>query len=202
MAREVIISTWCDLCLVEDVRTEAEEMPPIGVGNRKARIVALCKQHAEDHYEPFMQLLNEYGEIADTVNGSAQAASKGAPSQAWRQPDGTRLQCPMPDCGSKLKNMATLASHLRGSHDTNMHDAVGKDGVVFDVEGNPVSPPPPRYTKAPEVKRAKCDFPGCDQEYVYPDVAAPTVAIGVHRARKHGIPGATKTTKKKAAKAR
>jgi len=63
MAREVIVKTWCDLCLASDSKTEADELPPIQLPHMtKPRVLALCEVHTKELYTPLLELLRKHGQ--------------------------------------------------------------------------------------------------------------------------------------------
>lgn len=57
MARTVVVH--CDLCLEEGERTEAEELPPITIEGKRPRVLALCPDHKQDYYDPFVELVDD-----------------------------------------------------------------------------------------------------------------------------------------------
>lgn len=169
MAREHIISIWCDPCMeIDDVKTEGEEMPPISIGNQKPRVLALCKQHRTDFFEPLEEFVNRFGVLAEKLDGpprTKKAVGKippPGPTVAVEVPGGYtlprnisvdkmheyRVVCPA-GCTELQKDADRMASHLRDKHNTNLFEAIGPDGVLKDVDGNPVKTPKPRKRRNP-----------------------------------------------------
>lgn len=208
MAREVKRIIWCDLCQqLDDVQTEAEEMPPITVGARKPRVLAVCVGHKESFYDKFMEVLEEAGIPVDQldsgttkVRASTRRPGKGVDPMTTST--GKPVVCPLvQDCESRpLKNISSMASHLRSKHGMNLFEAVGKDGQLFDVDGTPIDMPEVRAPReAPAITKAVCDEPGCTSGedggpvvYEWPKNQKPSQALGVHKARIHKVKGAGK----------
>lgn len=204
MAREVKTLIWCDLCLELDaVQAEGEEMPAITVGNKKPRVLALCKGHQVDFFDKFVEVLESAGITVDQLTNPGRPTRSSAVRPHPRTLDastGKGVMCPIEGCEAKpLKNVSTISSHLRQIHAMSLYEAVGKDGQLFDADGDPVEMPEIRAPRStpPEVTRAECDQPGCDTVYEYPKHTKPVQALGVHMAKTHGIKGIGKSGKKK-----
>lgn len=163
MARQHHIDIFCDICLDQEVETEGEELPPVQIGNQKARVLALCKQHRVDLYEPLATALAESGIFADKliattvpvqrVNALPRPGGGGIePPPGYSYPARSRkvdrpfykVVCPIPECRMLYKDAAGVSSHLREDHKTTLFDAIGPDGRLYDYEGNPVPTPKPR----------------------------------------------------------
>lgn len=157
MAREIIELFWCDPCLeIDDIRTEGEELPPVSIGNQKARRMTMCKQHREDFWEPFVEAMQKFGIPVDKIappikakQGRAAAAPAGYhfPERSKLEERNTsvyRVVCPFPECKELQKSADTVAGHLRSVHKTNLFEQIGREGVLRDFEGNPVPTPKPR----------------------------------------------------------
>lgn len=181
MAREVDIRIWCDHHLeADEIKVEGEELPPIAIGNQKARVMALCKECRVDFYEPLAEALSRYGVAFDKLAtekpravakknpGNPNATSPGPRPQVvlpsgWLLPKGIseekagmyRVVCPVDGCKELQKSAATMSGHLRDRHDTTLYDAIGPDGTLYDLDGRPVDTPKPRkYTKPHPSKRS------------------------------------------------
>ena len=197
MAREIITSIWCDPCLkIDDVRTEGEELPPITIGNGKPRVLAMCKQHRTDFYDPFVDAVMELGTISDHLaagTATKRQTSSGTP----------RVVCPYPGCGVALKNVSSTQSHVRHTHGTTVFELLGYEGQLYDVNGDAVERPAPRATVSgePSVKRAECDVKGCGKVYEFPETQRPVQALAVHKAKSHGVAGTKSAKARKARKA-
>lgn len=177
MARELKMNIWCDFCQVEDIQTEGEELPPIAVGAGKARVLAACKQHREDNYEPFVSALLELGVIAEHLGLQTRSSP---PGQAPKPKTG--IECPR--CARVLKNRDSLASHLRDRHETTLSEVFG-DQPILDVAGNEL-PPARKYNIDPDRVREACPEKGCDTVYEFPKHTRPKQALAVHVSRLHG----------------
>lgn len=152
MAREIVISIWCDPCLtLDDVHTEGEELPPITIGNSKPRVMAMCKEHRENFYEPFVEALNQMGALADHLGtekrpAKVRSAAASSPSMASETPSGLRIVCP--SCDRTAKNVSSLTTHMRTTHKTRLRDVLGDDGQLVDTAGNAVPTPKPRRARS------------------------------------------------------
>lgn len=196
MAREIKELIWCDLCRdLDDIQTPATEMPPISVGQKKPRVLAVCTQHKTSFFDQFIEALETSGEYLDQLSvlpRTRSSVTRPVPRHIATSSTGKPIVCPLAtECGGKpLKNVSTVSSHLRQIHAMNLFEAVGKDGQLFDVDGAPVAMPEIReHKKVPDVKRAECDQEDCDTVYEYPGHSKPVQALGVHKAKVHGIKG-------------
>jgi hypothetical protein len=153
MARELQIKVWCDLCRAEDIQTDAEELPPIAIAGAKPKVLALCKEHRETHYEPFAAMVSAYGEtLSNLLKGKPVKRPSGAtvgdsapPSQASDSSTGKYVQCP--ECDESRKNPAGISKHLRTAHGKSLFDAIGAGGTLYDIDGTPVDTPKARARK-------------------------------------------------------
>lgn len=176
MAREVITRVWCDLCLSEDTQTEGVETPPITLGGHKPRVLALCDVHTKEVYDPLRDLLREFGQVVDETAVRLPGTSPGSGI----------FPCPDPTCHKHVKpfkHEQSLRNHAKGVH--------GKSVTELRAVLAGEEPPAP---VEPLVTEAKCDQPGCDKVYAYPAFKRPRTALGVHKAKAHGIPGKHKQT--------
>lgn len=181
MAREVVISIWCDLCLsIDDIHTEGKEVAPVTVGNNKARVLALCPEHKEEFFDRFVEALD----LGITTDALSAAGERGRPPT--RKASSSEIMCPLPDCASQLANSSSLRAHVRNVHHTTMDEVLADGHSLFDPEGNLLDYRPQARNK-PKILRTECDFPGCTTVYEYPDNARPAQAIGVHKRMAHGI---------------
>lgn len=154
MARELEIKIWCDPCFAQDVKTEAEELPAVALAGSKPRVLAMCKEHRENLYDPFVSVLVEHGLTVDQlgrgkpVKRTTPAGEATAPpSQATDSSTGKPVQCP--DCSETRKNPAGISKHLRQAHGKSLYEGIGGEGgTLYDVDGDPVDTPKARRPRA------------------------------------------------------
>jgi hypothetical protein len=60
VARTVVV--LCDVHLEYGERVEAEELPPIRIEGQGSRVLALCKEHKREYYDPFVDLVDDLGQ--------------------------------------------------------------------------------------------------------------------------------------------
>lgn len=131
MAREVIVRTWCDPCLANDVQEEGTELPPLtlpGLTGNKRRVLALCDVHRKEVYQPLLELLEEHGQMVDDEGNPSgprgpyktRGASQGNSTQG-------SLTCPAEGCDHTSPNRSALSSHVRNMHDTTLSVLQGLD---------------------------------------------------------------------------
>lgn len=122
MAREVIVSTWCDVCLAEDERVDARELSITVTevsGKPKPRVLALCPAHEAELVTPLLELLEEHGQLVDTEGNpitpaKAKSADKGPKA----------MSCPV--CSHVSPNRTALASHTKSMHGKTLAELEGK----------------------------------------------------------------------------
>lgn len=193
MVRDVVTFIWCDFHLgQEDIKVEAEELPPITIGNAKPRMLALCKEHRESWYEPMREAVAEFGTVVD---GSSPAKSVITPRDPKGTlevaPDGVRVLCP--ECKTPLKNRNTVQTHMRAHHGITLKEWEAERGPAAqpaDPSEVPDAPkadsPPVEGEPSEENKRREC--PECGEVFEWPTNTRPPQALGLHRAKKHGVP--------------
>lgn len=104
MAREIITTILCDVCLNDeeiDEKVEAVEMPPVSIGGAAPKVVALCEEHKADYWEPFIVLLDNLGQAVQSgkIKKSSKTAAKAtlpltSDEELPRIPKITSAQCP------------------------------------------------------------------------------------------------------------
>lgn len=207
MARELVTHIWCDACLAtpegeEPVYTKAEELPPTTMGAMKPRLLALCEPHRKEYYDPFRELLQRLGQVVPDTGPRAVSAAPAAPGRkVW--------PCPVPTCPrhtQPFSNKTSRSSHAQREHGATItqlrqqypgapsSETDQEQGVLLHDQGVLAGEPitgegQHNLGKPPAVTHTKCDQPGCDAEYVWPSNARPAQALGVHKAKKHGIKG-------------
>lgn len=160
MAREIELRVWCDPCMqIDGERVEGEEMLPIIIGRAKPKVIAMCTQHKEDFWDPFVEAIQKMGETQEalSVERVRKAPGTATTAPAARKLPGSEerngLQCPlkgeiaaqhdMAECAQTgLASLKSVQSHLRTVHGMNMFEAIGKDGQVFHDDGQPLTPMP------------------------------------------------------------
>lgn len=185
MAREVFTKIWCDPCLhTKDIKIEANEMPPVTVGQKSPRVMALCPECEAGFFAPFIEGLEAFGDTPDSLE---KGKARGRVDKAAAPATGKRIPCPL-ECGTKpLKNISSVSSHLRSMHDTNLYGVLGESGILYDVDGAAIDVGEirNRQTAAPAITRAECQEPDCTKVYTYPENKMPIQALGVHMAKTH-----------------
>lgn len=174
MAREIITTIWCDICLAEDdVKREAEELPPVSIGGRPARAVAACS----DHRPGFDRVFRTVEDLGVTIDNSSPAKSV-RPRDEPSGMEGDRC----PECGNAYASMQSLRGHCRTVHRMTLGELRVKHGIPHSFKHVPLEP---------ATKRADC--PECGEVFEFPRTRRPTQALGVHRRAKHGVLGAKAT---------
>jgi len=104
VADEVVIQTWCDICMAEELKTTGE---PYRINGSR---VDLCTEHAGP-ITTALGLVEKYGWIDKSPAKAAKAPSQAL--EASRAAPGT-LRCP--ECGKHYKGPQGLGSHRRRAH--------------------------------------------------------------------------------------
>lgn len=194
MAREIVTRIWCDVCLHEGEQVEAEEMPPVAIGTMKPRLLALCERHTKELFIPLRDVLVELGQIIPATGlGSAGGSAGGGSSEIGVWP------CPVPDCdkhATPYTHKQSLRNHCRDVHDSTLSALRTKYPAGKD-EDPTSNQQVARRNEQVTAKSVTC--PECEKPFRFPEYAQPTRALGVHRAKEHGVPGVSKTRKKSAA---
>lgn len=224
MAREVILVISCDLCQnLDDKKVDAKEMPPVQVGNNKARILALCPEHQEQFFDKFLEVLLDLGVttdvLANTQSGRTKKKTSGSSSNGGSEtgkkphpgmdsnPEAL-IPCPLiAECNTEnsFKSRGSLQGHMKNFHDgVSVGAALERLGMEYllDDEGNIAVPDSGRDSgplSPPTEQRAECDQPGCTTVYEWPKHARPNQALSIHKAKTHGIKGQSKTNKNRRA---
>lgn len=126
MAREVIVRTWCDPCLAEDVQEDGVELAPLllpELGGTKPRVVALCEVHRKELYQPLLDLLEEHGQMVDEEGNPSGPRGKYTRAKDVPNP----LGCPAEGCSHESPNRSALSSHVRNMHDTTLSVLLGEE---------------------------------------------------------------------------
>lgn len=185
MAKEIIVSVWCDPCAKDGVREPGQTTPPLTIGNAKPRTLDLCERHRKELLDALVSALDEDG--AD-LGGAAAKTGKGAAESVSRLPYGSAnapgpFDCLVPDCGGRhtvkkggrgYPSPKALQNHLAYQHGVTMADYIEQYGVPVSLTtGEPLA----RGTD-PDTKLA-CEECG----KVFHGQHALSGHMGVHRAR-------------------
>lgn len=130
MPKEVIITSWCDPCFAEDVKTESTYEEPVTLGSMKARTVLMCERHYKELVEPLRELLLAHGQIVEHTKRQSSSQSEAA----------GEFTCP--DCGHVAPTRAALGSHGRSKHDKSLAEMLGEPApYVCDTCGRKFGKP-------------------------------------------------------------
>lgn len=188
MAREIVTLThvWCDVCLRDGQQVEAEELPPVSIGKLKPRLLALCEPHRKELFDPFREVVSDLGQI---VPSSVQLGLPG--STIASASDQGIWPCPDPDCehhSQPYTHRQSLRNHAREKHGCTIPELEAKHGVPdAGAVGQPSALSLARMNEQPTAQQVDC--PECGKVYRYPEYRQPTRALGVHRAKVHGVKG-------------
>jgi hypothetical protein len=193
MARELVTHIWCDPCLSpeeggEPTYTKGEELPAITLGTMKPRVLAMCEVHRKEYYDAFRDLVARLGQVVP--EGAAPSAPRSS-SHAGSFP------CPVPDCPkhtNPYRHDTSLGSHARREHGATVAELRARYGqeepqgaLDLHQEGALAGEPITSEKKPPAITRTECE--DCGVVYEWPKNARPSQALGVHRARAHGVKG-------------
>lgn len=127
MAREVTISSWCDICLrEEDQRVEAVWLQSIALGEAKKNL-DLCNRHAEELLVPLARYLDLYGVGVEAKPPIHERARPGK---------GEHL-CPA--CEKPYTYRTSLTSHTLRVHNRSLVELEAEAGLMppGKAEGHP-----------------------------------------------------------------
>lgn len=194
------ILSWCDLCIAQNQRELATSSEDISLSSVRggARSLDLCDVHRKELLTPVIDAVNEHG---------ARVQSSSYPNQLGHQPGKKHVDgpfyCQVVGCKSNgvrgYSNSGSLGSHLRTAHGLTLSEYRER----YDVQGygptepTPLSEAPPTATTTAATpsprdddfyQRFECDVEGCDVVYSKSlGHNKPSQALGMHRARLHGI---------------
>lgn len=119
MARQVHIVMTCDVCELASAKKEGQPFV-IQLGTLKPREIILCEAHEKKLLTPLAELLPDL----PTVDALA-SVTKGKRASGPRLPPlsvdpEAPITCKV--CKKQLKNVATLATHVRSQHDLSFRD--------------------------------------------------------------------------------
>ena len=122
MAREIIVTVWCDGCMTQDTRTPGIELPALTLmPSRKPRILALCDPCKKALYTPLLDLLAARGQApSDDGEATARAITKMKAANEV-------LECPVKGCGHTAIGVSAMCSHAKDHHDTTWAELTGAE---------------------------------------------------------------------------
>lgn len=202
MAREIQTFTWCDVCLENEERTDAIEVS-VQMDALKPRVIAMCEPHRKQFIDPLRDLLIEHGQ---TTNSPSSTSASPVPGGGGGQFG--LFECGMCDKGP-YAHKQSLRSHIRATHNmtvTEYRAELARRGVEQDHTAvTPSATPEPAedtetlfYNVDEPVEKFTCEV--CGKQYPPGQYARPAQAIGMHRAKAHGIRG-TKHERRQAERA-
>lgn len=189
MARELITRMWCDRCL--GYGETHEEATKVGItitieqpGSKPlTRVLDLCDTHYKEYVDPLADLMVEEGAKPGFVpTGPPKVRMRGTSSNKEDGP----FRCLVPGCASgPLVNRGSFNAHVRQQHGLRVPEYREQFGEPVPEEEQPalLEPVSPKADGAAE---AIC--PECGKRYAHElGNNRPTQALGVHRAREHGV---------------
>lgn len=173
MTQEVKVIIWCDPCQAEDARTEGDHYEPVQLPGAKPLAVDLCERHYKEFLAPLEEMLSAHGQKAGAPSPAPSSGQRRYRPREGSDPIGPPYLCKVPDCPSEhdYANAASLGSHVRTVHGL----------TLADYRGALTSGDWPESA----VRSWACTEPGCDKDYS--ENALPAQALGLHRAKAHGI---------------
>src|SRR3954453_22174019 len=151
MARQIVV--MCDVHLEQGQRVEAQELPPITVEGKGPRVLALCPEHKQDYYDPFVELVEDLGLETPEKN-----PTRAAPEEA--QP---------PTSNGKEATATETDDSAGGSEKQDVSESQREDPAQVIAESPTMSALPDEADAA----RWECPVDDCDKSYS---------ASGEHRA--------------------
>lgn len=186
MAREILTRIWCDACLQQGEHAEAEELPPVVIGTMKPRLLALCEVHTKELFAPLRDMLVDLGQVIPATGVSSTTNN-----------DVGVFPCPVPDCEKHtvpFTHKQSLRNHCRDAHDSTMTELRAK----YPAPNSDPASSQQVARRNEQVTNKRVDCPECGKAFKFPEYRQPSRALGVHRAKEHGVPGVSKAGKQKA----
>lgn len=192
MAREVVTYSWCDVCLdKDDKRVEGKEVGPLLLpGMRQPKSVDLCDEHYADLFAALAVVVEAHGKPMQS-EASVKIPKRVQGSKEER--DGVVFRCKVPGCTGYrartegLPSRDKLRGHAYKMHGMNLIEYQERYGIVQpEASGEPLQQPAlPMEAEEPEEPPLECEV--CGKPYPRGLYARPAQALGVHRARSHGL---------------
>lgn len=188
MAKEVMTYTWCDICLEQDERTDAEEFT-IQINALKPRLLALCDKHRTEVLDPVRNLLPDLPK-AEPAPVSEPTRRRGVGRPVVFQPNAEegRYQCTLCPGQRSYANARGLRSHGLSMHGMRAAEfAQALANPEAHQEALQAEPDSDLFAEGGEISEYKCEV--CGQEFPHSQYSRPSQALGMHKARAHGIAG-------------
>lgn len=212
MAKEIQVHVWCDLHMLQGAEQVAgETTTPIAIGNAQPKTLDLCEPCRKELLDTLVQLLQDEG--ADASSTAAPKPQRRQPGRS-RGVNATPgpFDCEVPDCGGRLTvrnggegygTLGALKSHMYHAHrDLGFggyverygkpqpmgagQQAAAPEPAIFEWGAAPQDGPQPPVLPDPGPDFL-CGIDGCERTFGH--MQKPPQALGIHRARLHGIKG-------------
>lgn len=128
MAQELVINTWCDVCMGDGGRKEIGESHQVALQGHAPRVIDLCERHAKTLVGLLDEALGLYGRRPDgvpkrpyTKRATTQPAEGTTPSP--RVPVQGGAQCLV--CGHQAPTSSALGQHIKQAHGLSMTQMFG-----------------------------------------------------------------------------
>ena len=110
MARHVILTDYCDVCLYRDEREVKAQFTGDVVLSGLRRNIAFCPEHQAEFLDPLGRIITDYGRVADADASPV----RGRPRAK------TLENCPI--CLKPCDSRSALSSHVRRTHKKSIED--------------------------------------------------------------------------------
>lgn len=175
MAREVIVTTWCDPCLSAGSKVEGREVTA-SLNGSAALMLALCPTHGEGLWEPFAAIVEQYGQpLPSEPRKVARKVARKVDAEPIVGVPAGRSLCPVPECG-KVATHKRISDHVRRAHGMGLREARALYGV------------PSAHQLNAAARLAQADLFGSDDVPPCPDcslVAANRTGLAAHIRMRH-----------------
>lgn len=123
MARELLVRTWCDVCMSDDVRAAAERVTvALDSLGMRATSVDLCDDHRKQLVDPLVAALTEHGASPEDER-PRQPRQQLRRSRAAVEADPSAVTCPLD--GHKAPTANAMHKHCLAIHQQSWDDVKG-----------------------------------------------------------------------------